>query len=112
MTSGEFVESTAENWESEFFQMAAFVLLSAFLFQRGSAESKDPDEKSSASRRPRVAAHRGVSCDGPSTASRATRDQRPVDSGSCDRAPKGMPPVTSSAVTRPFDHSVRSVMVR
>jgi len=59
VTSGEFVESTAENWESEFFQMAAFVLLSAFLFQRGSAESKDPDEKSSASRRPRVAAHRG-----------------------------------------------------
>jgi hypothetical protein len=42
VTSGEFVEATAENWESEFFQMAAFVILSGFLVQRGSAESKDP----------------------------------------------------------------------
>jgi hypothetical protein len=58
VTSGEFLESTAENWESEFFQMGAFVLLSAFLFQRGSAESKDPDDKASPPRRPRVA-HRG-----------------------------------------------------
>jgi hypothetical protein len=57
VTSGEFLESTAENWESEFFQMAAFVLLSALLFQRGSAESKDPDRQSPA-RGPRVA-HRG-----------------------------------------------------
>jgi hypothetical protein len=57
VTSGEFLESTAENWESEFFQMAAFVLLSAFLFQRGSAESKDP-KKSQANDRPDVA-HRG-----------------------------------------------------
>jgi hypothetical protein len=44
VTSGEFLESTAENWESEFFQMAAFVLLSAFLVQKGSSESKDPTE--------------------------------------------------------------------
>jgi hypothetical protein len=43
--SGEFLESSAENWESEFFQMAAFVYLSAFLIQRGSAESKEPGEK-------------------------------------------------------------------
>lgn len=42
--TGEFWEATAENWESEFFQMAAFVLLSAKLFQRGSAESNDPDQ--------------------------------------------------------------------
>jgi hypothetical protein len=33
-----------ENWESEFLQMAAYVILTAFLFQRGSAESRDPDE--------------------------------------------------------------------
>jgi hypothetical protein len=33
-----------ENWESEFFQMAAYVVLTVFLFQRGSAESKDPDK--------------------------------------------------------------------
>jgi hypothetical protein len=43
LMSGEFVEATAENWESEFFQMAAFVFLSAFLVQRGSAESKKPE---------------------------------------------------------------------
>ena len=40
LTTGEFVEATAENWESEFLQMAAYVLFTAFLFQRGSAESK------------------------------------------------------------------------
>jgi hypothetical protein len=44
LQSGEFLEATAENWESEFFQMAAFVFLSAFLVQRGSAESKKPNE--------------------------------------------------------------------
>ncbi|MGN6485662.1 MAG: DUF6766 family protein [Thermomicrobiales bacterium] len=38
-----FVEVTFENWESEFLQMAAYVLLTAWLFQRGSAESRDPD---------------------------------------------------------------------
>jgi hypothetical protein len=34
-----------ENWESEFLQMAAYVILTVFLFQRGSAESKDPDKE-------------------------------------------------------------------
>ena len=41
--SGEFWESTAENWESEFLQMAAFVVLTAFLKQKGSPESKPPE---------------------------------------------------------------------
>ena len=40
LTSGHFWEATGENWESEFLQMAAFVLLTAFLYQKGSAESK------------------------------------------------------------------------
>jgi hypothetical protein len=40
-----FAEATAENWESEFLQMGAYVWLTAFLFQRGSAESRDPDGK-------------------------------------------------------------------
>jgi hypothetical protein len=44
--SGHFLEATMENWESEFLQMFAFVLATAYLFQRGSAESHDPDEKS------------------------------------------------------------------
>ncbi|MBL8687741.1 MAG: hypothetical protein JNL04_01500, partial [Rhodospirillaceae bacterium] len=38
-----FLEATAENWESEFLQMSAYVAFTAFLFQRGSAESKSPD---------------------------------------------------------------------
>jgi hypothetical protein len=46
--SGHFWEATAENWESEFLQMACFVILSAFLVQRGSAESKLPDDEEKA----------------------------------------------------------------
>ncbi|MGC4193151.1 MAG: hypothetical protein QM589_18545 [Thermomicrobiales bacterium] len=38
-----FMEVTFENWESEFLQMAAYILLTAWLFQKGSAESRDPD---------------------------------------------------------------------
>lgn len=41
--TGAFVEALFENWESEFLQMGVYVLLTAFLFQKGSAESKDPD---------------------------------------------------------------------
>ena len=35
-----FGEATFENWESEFLQMGLYVLLTVFLRQRGSAESK------------------------------------------------------------------------
>ena len=45
LTSSAFVESVFENWESEFLQMALYVWLTSFLYQRGSAESKDPDER-------------------------------------------------------------------
>ncbi len=38
-----FGEAVFENWESEFLQMGAYVLLTALLFSRGSAESRDPD---------------------------------------------------------------------
>lgn len=41
--SGHFLSSTFENWESEFLQMALYVLLPIFLYQKGSSESKDPD---------------------------------------------------------------------
>jgi hypothetical protein len=44
LTSGHFAEATFENWESEFLQMGAFVLLTAFLIQKGSAESKKSDD--------------------------------------------------------------------
>lgn len=43
LASGHFWEATTENWESEFFQMAMFVLLTVKLYQKGSAESNDPD---------------------------------------------------------------------
>ncbi|HJT99788.1 MAG TPA: DUF6766 family protein [Actinomycetes bacterium] len=43
LASGAFVEATFENWESEFLQMGAYVLLTAFLIQKGSPESKNPD---------------------------------------------------------------------
>ena len=39
---GHFIEAVFENWESEFLQMGMFVLLTVFLFQKGSSESKDP----------------------------------------------------------------------
>jgi hypothetical protein len=45
LSSGDFWEATGENWESEFLQMAMFLVLTAVLFQKGSAESRDPDEE-------------------------------------------------------------------
>lgn len=44
LQSGHFIEATFENWESEYLQMGAYVLLTVFLFQRGSSESRDPDD--------------------------------------------------------------------
>ncbi len=43
LASGDFAEATFENWESEFLQMGSYVVLTAFLFQRGSSESKPAD---------------------------------------------------------------------
>ena len=39
---GHFIEATFENWESEFLQMGMYVVLTIFLFQKGSSESKKP----------------------------------------------------------------------
>jgi hypothetical protein len=41
--TGHFGEATFENWESEFLQMAFYVLLTVYLYQIGSSESKRPD---------------------------------------------------------------------
>jgi hypothetical protein len=38
--SGDFIEAVFENWESEFLQMGALVVLTIFLRQKGSADSK------------------------------------------------------------------------
>jgi hypothetical protein len=51
--TGDFVEATFENWESEFLQMGMYVVLTAFLFQRGSSESKPIGEKSPQDEDPR-----------------------------------------------------------
>lgn len=41
---GHFIEAVFENWESEFLQMGMFIILTTFLYQKGSSESKDPDK--------------------------------------------------------------------
>lgn len=51
-STGHFVEATFENWESEFLQMALFVTLTMFLYQKGSSESKDPDKKEEVEKEP------------------------------------------------------------
>jgi len=40
----EFLSTVFENWESEFLQMSAYVVLTAMLIQKGSAESRDPED--------------------------------------------------------------------
>jgi hypothetical protein len=54
-----FAQSTLENWQSEFLQLFAFVVLAALYVHRGSAESKDSDEKVEASLR-RIEDHLGT----------------------------------------------------
>jgi hypothetical protein len=58
LTTGHFLEATAENWESEFLQMAAYVLLTIGLFQRGSSESKKIGEPEAVDRDPRNSKHK------------------------------------------------------
>jgi hypothetical protein len=53
LRSSHFWEATAENWESEFLQIFCYVIFTAMLFQRGSAESKDPDKPEPVDRDPR-----------------------------------------------------------
>jgi hypothetical protein len=55
VATGHFGEATFENWESEFLQMSAYVLLTVFLFQRGSAESKTPGRRELVDEDPRAA---------------------------------------------------------
>ncbi len=56
-SEGHFWEATFENWESEFLQMALFVLLTVSLRQKGSSESKGFDGKEAVDEDPRE--HRG-----------------------------------------------------
>jgi hypothetical protein len=55
----DFGKSTLENWQSEFLQLFSFVTLAALFIHKGSAESKDSDEKMEASLR-RIEEHLGT----------------------------------------------------
>lgn len=50
--SGHFIQSTFENWESEFLQMALFVVLTISLRQKGSSESKKCEGEEEVDREP------------------------------------------------------------
>ena len=41
----QFSQSTLENWQSEFLQLFSFTIMSAILIHKGSAESKDSDDR-------------------------------------------------------------------
>jgi hypothetical protein len=58
LLTGDFIEATFENWESEFLQMGMYVVLTAFLFQRGSSESKPPDQPTPQDEDPRDSENR------------------------------------------------------
>ncbi|GGH01461.1 DUF6766 family protein [Mucilaginibacter phyllosphaerae] len=53
--TGHFVSATFENFQSEFLQMALYVVLTVGLRQQGSAESKSLDEAEEVDREPRAA---------------------------------------------------------
>lgn len=52
LQSGHFIEATFENWESEFLQMALFVVMTISLRQKGSSESKKFDAAEEVDRKP------------------------------------------------------------
>ena len=44
LTSADFAVDVAENWQSEYLQFFLFIVLTVWLVQKGSPESKKPDE--------------------------------------------------------------------
>jgi Domain of unknown function (DUF6766) len=57
LSTGHPWEALFENWESEFLQMAVFVLLTTFLIQKGSPESRRPGVKELVDADPRDFVH-------------------------------------------------------
>ena len=55
--TGHFIEAIFENWESEFLQMGLYVLLTVFLRQKGSSESKQPEGEEPVDADPRKSRH-------------------------------------------------------
>jgi hypothetical protein len=58
LVSGSYGEAVFENWESEFLQMGMYVVLTAFLFQKGSSESKPLNKPAPQDEDPATAAGR------------------------------------------------------
>ena len=58
LRTAHFLEATLENWESEFLQMFLFIALTAFLYQKGSAESKRLEGNEPVDRDPRLSQHK------------------------------------------------------
>jgi hypothetical protein len=56
----EFGQATFENWQSEFLQLGAFVIASAYFVYKGSSESPDSSERMEA-KLDRLLAERGIS---------------------------------------------------
>ena len=44
LTSSSFAVDVAENWQSEYLQFTLYILLTVWLVQRGSSESKPPEQ--------------------------------------------------------------------
>jgi hypothetical protein len=57
--ASQFMQSTLENWQSEFLQLFSFVVLAALYIHKGSGESKDGDENIEAALR-RIEEHLGT----------------------------------------------------
>ncbi|WP_077488985.1 DUF6766 family protein [Sinomonas mesophila] len=53
--TGAFIEAVFENWESEFLQVGMYVVLTAYLYQRGSSESKPLGKEAKQDQDPRTA---------------------------------------------------------
>src|SRR6476660_5913121 len=54
LDTGHFISSTFENFQSEFLQMALYVVLTIYLRQEGSSESKKLDGKEEVDREPKA----------------------------------------------------------
>jgi len=57
LSSGDFAEPLFVNWESEFLQQFAYVVLTIFLFQKGSTESKKLDQPDPVDEKPELHQH-------------------------------------------------------
>ena len=65
VTSSDFGQAVMENWQSEFLQFTLFILATIWLVQRGSAESKPPEEAGQESdQKERIGGHAGPDAPG------------------------------------------------